>query len=143
VIYLDTSAFIKLYLEEEGSAQVHRLVTSQFDPLPVWHVLELEFHNALRFKVFLADMSAADAGRLLDLYQDRKRNGLYHTPSMDPIALHELALHMTLRTPQIGCRSLDILHVAAAHLLAAERFITADSRQAGLAQAEGIAVESV
>ncbi len=49
MIYLDTSAFIKLYLHEEGSEEVHGVVVAQTYPLPVWHFLEIEFVNALRF----------------------------------------------------------------------------------------------
>ncbi len=56
MIYLDTSAFVKLYLSEDGSAQVHGTVVAQSEPLPVWHLMELEFYNALRFKVFLSEM---------------------------------------------------------------------------------------
>jgi predicted nucleic acid-binding protein len=140
VIYLDTSAFIKLYLRERGSVEVHGLVVAQQDPLPVWHLVELEFINALRFKVFLGDMTTEDVDRLIDLYRDRRRNGLYHAPHLDPIALHELSVHMTGRTPVTGCRALDILHVAAARLSGAEHFVTADKRQAALAETEGSAV---
>lgn len=143
MIYLDTSAFIKLYLHEEGSVEVHRLVTTQHDPLPVWHVLELEFYNALRLKIFLVEMSVEEADRLIANYLDRKRNGQYHTPYLDPVMLHEMALQMTVRTPVIGCRSLDILHVAAARLIETERFVTADRRQATLAQCEGLPVDIV
>jgi len=124
LIYLDTSAFIKLYLLEEGSAEVQRLVTGQHDPLTVWKLMELEFHNALRFKVFLAEMSG----------------GLYHVPYLDPVTLHESALQLSLRTPALACRSPDILHVAAARLMGAQRFITADRRQAALAEGEGLPV---
>ena len=143
MIYLDTSAFIKLYLHEEGSVEVNRLVISQNDPLPVWHLLELEFYNALRFKVFLSEMSAREADRLISNYLDRKRNAHYHAPYLDPITHHEMALQMTLRTPATGCRSLDILHVAAARLIEAERFITADRRQAALAKSEGLFIDIV
>jgi predicted nucleic acid-binding protein len=143
VIYLDTSAFIKLYLHEEGSAEVHSLVVAQPEPLPVWHFLELEFLNALRFKVFLAEMSPDDVERLISLYLDRKRSGQYFAPHLDPIALHELCLQMTVRTPILGCRALDILHVAAARLCDATVFITADKRQADLAEVEGRAVKLI
>ena len=143
MIYLDTSAFIKLYLHEEGSAEVHRLVTAQHDPLPSWHLLELELYNALRFKVFLSDMTAKDADRLISDYLDRKRKGQYHTPDLDPVSLHEMALRMTTRTAVTGCRSLDILHVAAARMIQAEQFITADKRQAALAKSEHLTVEVV
>ena len=137
MIYLDTSAFVKLYLREEGSAEVHGLVVGQQEPLPVWHFLELEFQNALRFKVFLSEMSSDEVDRIISLYLDRKRGGQYFAPSLDPIALHELSLQMTTRTQTIGCRALDILHVAAARLCNATLFVTADKRQAALCEAEG------
>ena len=143
MIYLDTSAFIKLYLREDGSAEVHGLVVAQHEPLPVWHFLELEFYNALRFKVFLAEMGPDSVERAISLYLDRKRNGQYFAPHLDPIALHELSLQMTVRTSTIGCRALDILHVAAARLCDAAMFVTADRRQAALAEVEGRVVTLV
>jgi predicted nucleic acid-binding protein len=136
MIYLDTSAFIKLYLQEEGSTEVHGLVVAQHHPLPIWQLVELEFLNALKFKVFLAEMSRDEVDRVISLYRDRKRNGQYFVPHLDPIVMHELSVHMTERTPAIGCRALDILHVAAARLCEASLFITADKRQATLAEAE-------
>ena len=143
MIYLDTSAFLKLYLHEDGSAEVHGLVVAQAEPLPVWHFLELEFLNALRFKVFLAEMSPDDVERVTSLYLDRKRSGQYFAPHLDPIALHELSLQMTVRTPIIGCRAIDILHVAAARLCDATVFVTADKRQAALAEVEGRVVKLI
>ena len=143
MIYLDTSAFIKLYLHEDGSAEVHGLVVAQQEPLPVWHFMELEFFNALRFKIFLAEMGPDDVERLVSLYLDRKRSGQYFAPHLDPIALHELSLQMTVRTPVTGCRALDILHVAAARLSDATVFVTADKRQAALAEIEGRVVKLI
>jgi predicted nucleic acid-binding protein len=143
MIYLDTSAFIKLYLLEDGSAEVHSLVVAQQEPLPVWHLMELELVNALRFKVFLAEMKPADVERIISLYHERKRNGQYFVPFIDPIALHELSLEMTEETPTLGCRALDILHVAAARLCDATLFITADTRQAALVKAGGREVRLV
>ena len=143
MIYLDTSAFIKLYLREDGSAEVHGVVVAQQEPLPVWHFMELEFHNALRFKVFLDEMRIDEVEHIISLYLDRKRSGQYFAPHLDPIALHELSLQMTARTPSLGCRALDILHVAAARLCDARVFVTADKRQAALAEIEGRAVTLV
>lgn len=105
--------------------------------------MELELHNALRFKVFLAEMKAEDTERLIANYLERKRTGLYHTPHLDPVMLHETALQLTQRTQVLGCRSLDILHVAAARLMGAQRFLTADRRQAALAEGEGLPVDRV
>jgi predicted nucleic acid-binding protein len=143
MIYLDTSAFIKLYLQEDGTAEVHRLVVGQQEPLPVWSLMELEFLNALRFKQFLAEMKPDQVERVISLYLERKRGGQYFVPLLDPVALHEVCLRLTLKTPTTGCRSPDILHVAAAGLCNATLFVTADKRQAALAEAAGRVVELV
>ncbi len=89
-------------------------MVSQREPLPVWSVLELELYNALRFKVFIDELTEQEVDGLLSTYRTRKRAGQYHVPFLDPVALHERAIELTLRTPTTGCRSLDILHVAAA-----------------------------
>lgn len=44
-------------------------------------------------------------------------------------------------TIKLGVRTLDILHVAAARVLGAERFLTFDLRQKALANAVGMTVE--
>jgi predicted nucleic acid-binding protein len=125
MLYLDTSAFIKRYLGENGSEEVHRLVASQPDPLPLWYLTEEEFTNTVRFKVFLAKMKSAAAGQIISLF------------------LQELSLRMTTRTPRLGCRALDILHVAAARLCEVDLFVMADERQSKRAETEGLAVRLV
>ena len=122
---------------------MHEAVVSQREPLPVWSVLELELYNALRFKVFIDELTEQEVDGLLSTYRTRKRAGQYHVPLLDPVALHERAIELTLRTPTTGCRSLDILHVAAADLLAAELFVTGDRRQATLGEGEGLPVRLV
>ena len=82
-------------------------------------------------------MNRRAVDQVISLYRDRKRSGQYFAPFLDPIGLHELSIEMTERTPGIGCRALDVLHVAAARLCDASLFITADKRQAALAKAEG------
>ena len=143
MIYLDTSAFIKLYLKEDGSEAVHEAVVAQREPLPIWSLLELELYNAFRFKVFIGELTEQDADGVISVYLTRKRAGQYHVPYLDPVALHESAIELTRRTPTTGCRSLDLLHVAAAGLLQAELFVTGDRRQAVLGKGEGLRVKLV
>lgn len=50
---------------------------------------------------------------------------------------------LTARTPAIGCRSLDVMHVAAAGLLGVDLFVTGDGRQASLGGGEGLQVRLV
>ena len=61
MIYLDTSAFLKLYILEGGSLEVQALVTAQDSPLPVWDLLEAEFANALRLKAIWREVTPAQA----------------------------------------------------------------------------------
>lgn len=140
MIYLDTSAFIKLYFREDGSEQVNQLITSQDDPLPVWELQEAELTNAFRLKVFWQELSLADAGKLLDLFNDRKQKGQYYVPELDRVAVMESFRKLSAHTPELGCRTLDILHVACALQLQPTRFASFDQRQRALAQRAGLEV---
>ena len=61
MLYLDTSALLKLYLHEQASEWVQEQVEAQSDPLPIWELQEAELTNALRLKVFWRDITAAQA----------------------------------------------------------------------------------
>lgn len=140
MIYLDTSAFVKLYIRESGSEEIQALVTAQHDPLPVSELQEMELTNALNLKVFWGDISAADADRLLLLFSQRRDRGLYHFPDLDRPAIMSNFRRLSHLTRSTGCRSLDILHVATALQLAPDLFVTFDERQATLAVQAGLNV---
>ena len=63
MLYLDTSAFLKLYLKEHGSEAVQQLVAGQRHPLPVWEIQQMELINAMRVKVFWKEISLEEAER--------------------------------------------------------------------------------
>lgn len=140
MIYLDTSAFIKLYIREDGSEQVNELVTGQDDPLPVWDLLEAELTNALRLKVFWKELRSEDSDRLIDLFHQRKQKGHYHVPELDRIAMMETFARLAKETPKLGCRTFDILHVACALQFSPTQFASFDQRQRSLAKHAGLAV---
>ena len=50
MIYLDTSAFLKLYIRESNSQVVQAHVISQDVPLPVWELHQAGILNALQLK---------------------------------------------------------------------------------------------
>jgi hypothetical protein len=137
-IYLDTSALIKLYIIEDGSASVDKIISENAAPLPVWDLHVIEFHNALKLKVFRSELNEKEAFHLSALFKERKKAGIYYSPELDRKDHTELCLTYTDFSAEIGCRSLDIMHVAAASLFRADRFITFDTRQAGLAKKAGI-----
>lgn len=114
MIYLDTSAFLKLYIRESDSALVQDLVTRQKQPLPVWEYQQVEMTNALHLKVFWKEITADDATRLLDLFDKRMRRGQYYCPQIDRAELMLTFRRLAKWTPETGCRTMDILHVACA-----------------------------
>lgn len=142
VIYLDTSAFIKLYIKEGGSEEVNSLVTSQDNPLPLWDILEAELINALRLKVFLGDLDAEQSDYLLAKFRARKLKGQYYRPHLNPQDLMACFIDLTHKTITLGCRTLDIFHVAAALVIGADLFVSFDARQIQLAKQSGLTVHS-
>lgn len=137
MVYLDTSALLKLYVREPGSEAVQRLIESQEDPLPIWEIQEMEFLNALRLKVFWKEIEASEANRQVELFETRKRRGLYHTPEVGRSELMAAFRELSAQTPELGCRTMDILHVAFAMQMQPEVFVSFDKRQRTLALERG------
>ena len=52
MIYMDTSALVKLYIKEPGSEQVSEWLKVRNEPIPLTGLIELEFKNALKLKQF-------------------------------------------------------------------------------------------
>lgn len=140
MIYLDTSALLKLYIRETASEYVQGQVTSQDDPLPIWELQQAELINALRLKVFWGDLDNQQADRLIVLFDERMKRGQYCFPEIDRDRLMTTFRTLSSETPRTGCRTMDILHVACAVQLAPERFISFDERQKALASSAGLNV---
>lgn len=117
---------------------VSDLVSSQGDPLPVWEIQEMELSNALRLKVFWGDISEGEADNQLSLFESRKERGQYYFPEIDRAALHGAFKKLCALTPRLGCRTLDVLHVACALQLRPDLFVTFDLRQNALAREAGL-----
>lgn len=138
MLYLDTSALLKLHCLEEGSRETQAALEAQDDPIPVWEIQEMELRNAFRLKVFWNEWTTEQAERQEALFLDRRRRGLYYTPDIQRSELFTTFLELTLQTPTLGCRTLDILHVAAAKQQEISLFLTFDQRQRKLALASGL-----
>lgn len=135
--YLDTGCFVKLYYPEPDSPKVIALI--QGKPLCHTPLHELEFVNALQLKIFsgtaaIAQVSAARALVGVDL-----KAGVLVSPGTEWKDIFAEAVKLAEQHSRvIGCRSLDILHCAAAKVLSASEFITTDARQKKLAAAMGL-----
>jgi predicted nucleic acid-binding protein len=140
VIYLDTSALIKLYIREAGSEDVQAWVASQDDPLPVWELQEMELMNALYLKVFWKEIALQDAEKQIELFRERQRQGFYVCPDFERLSWIDEFRRICRETAGIGSRTLDIQHVACALLLKPNSFISYDERQRNLAAKLGLNV---
>lgn len=138
MIYLDTSAFLKLYVREEGSESVQSALESQDQPLPVPEVLEWEFLNALRLKVFWGELDGPTVDHLIALFDDRLLRGQYVVPEINRDRLTADVRELTVNTQTIGARTLDIVHVALAQQLQVSAFLTFDDRQRAVAESAGV-----
>ena len=137
--YADTSFLFSLYATDANSARADVWRQANPAPLPFTAFHRLELRNALSLALFQQrltqqEMQAAwqevendcAAGLLI------ARGGLWHH------VLVEAQTYALNHTPTIGCRTLDILHVAAAKLIGTTEFCTFDTRQATLAGQIGL-----
>ena len=118
--YLDTGCFVKLYYPEPDSARVIALI--QGKPLCHTPLHELEFMNALQLKVFLKSATAAQVTAARALVEMDLKAGVLVQPGDEWQDIFAAAIKLAEQhTGTIGCRSLDILHCAAAKVLALQR----------------------
>ncbi len=135
--YLDTGCFVKLYYPEADSAEVIALI--QGKPVCYTPLHELEFVNALQLKVFQKNATPQQVVAARELVEADLKAGVLVSAGGDwPNLFREAVKLAEQHTGAIGCRSLDILHCAAAKFLTAAEFISTDTRQKKLATAMGL-----
>jgi uncharacterized protein len=142
VIYLDTGCLLKLYYPEPESSRVAALVSGEVIPFVALH--ELELSNALALKLYRKEATASQVRATTALVEEDLRASVLHRPVVRWEDLwREAATLARTHTRSVGCRSLDILHCAAAQSLAATSFVTTDTRQRRLASKLGLRCPAV
>lgn len=138
-VYYDTGVLVALYVEETFSSSVNAFVEKCGEPIAVNLFLRLEFENAVRLKVFRRDIKAERARRVLqDLDDDLDCGRLYLHPLDWNEAFGKARVISSRSTAQVGCRTLDVLHVAIALQWGCGLFVSADVRQLDAAAREGL-----
>jgi predicted nucleic acid-binding protein len=153
-LYVDANVLVRLYLQLPG----HRGILDQISarnaraawPLPVTDLLRFEVTNAIHRMVFESRsggqwrVSAESAALGLAEFSQHEEEGVFLKRS--PLTLAELEpefISMATRyTPKLGFRTYDMLHVASAVVLRAERFISLDAKANQLARLVGLATIS-
>ena len=146
-VYPDTSFLFSLYLPRPSSTAAAGAFAALDGALPVTTLLLYEFENAARFAAWMntrdkhKGFPAQVAQTALSRLDSDLDNGVLEIVPCDFAAVIDLARKLSnARTWRGGHRSFDLLHVAASRCLKAKRFLSFDSAQRQLAEAEGLKV---
>ena len=143
MLYVDTSVLVKLYIKEEYSLEVSHWIRRNNEAIPLTRFHELEFTNAIYLKQFRTEMTNEQALLVLSKFDEHQRRGVYYRPQINWTGAINFALDLSQNhTKTTGSRSLDILHVASALAIKANRFLTLDKRQSALAGLAGLTIDN-
>ncbi len=145
--YPDTSFLCALYRLQANSQEAAAYFAALPGPLEVTTLLLYEFKQGVRFQIrlhrhdrFKGYSQAEGTKMLLDLKSDLISGEVLTVPAPWQ-QIHIAAERLSeLHTVAGGHRSMDILHVATAIELGFRKFLTFDSNQKKLAEAEGLVV---
>ena len=141
----DTSFLFSIYREQAFSREADAVFAATHKPLPVSTLLLFEFRQSVRLQIFLQSKDRTKGftkpegeAMLRDLRADLA-SGVIAVVPVDWTEVHSLAEILSAKhTEADGHRFADLLHVATALHLGAERFLTFDTNQRKIAHAEGM-----
>jgi predicted nucleic acid-binding protein len=138
-VYVDPSALLKLYLKEPESRAMTAWRAKVRDPLLVTHHGRVELINGIGLAAHRGLITEAIHEAALAALDDDFSQGRYAQADILWRATLKKAGELSReRTASLGCRSLDVLHVASALELELRKFLTFDLRQQQLARAVGL-----
>jgi predicted nucleic acid-binding protein len=141
--YFDTGVLVKLYCIETNTPEAVKLAGQFIPPIAFTHWQEIEIRNALRLKLFRKEVTAVELKKGLSNLDTDIASGLLQKVSYDIASVFRKANELSeSHSASLGCRTLDILHVAAAVVIGAKIFVTFDARQAALATKAGLKVKA-
>lgn len=139
-VYADTSFLVSLYIQDANSGKA-ATDAPKLLPVCLTPLLEHELRNAIRLGVFRRQITTTQREKALHDLENDKAAGVLHTVPLDwPKALKQAEALGRRHTEGLGARGMDILHVASALALKADRFVTFDERQRELARLAGLEV---
>lgn len=133
-VYLDTSVLVKLYISEEGSEQILSFVKQYNHSILFNQFQKTELKNAFALKLFRKEISPEQFSSLSNKLDNDIEIGRFKLHKVEWHIAWELAQKLSQKYSQsVGCRTMDILHVAIAHQWKVKTFLSNDDRQNQLA----------
>ena len=141
MVYLDTSVIVKLYIKEDYSRDTSNWLKENNEAIPLTSFHELEFVNAIHLKQFRTEITLDETHLIISRFEEHEKKGIYYRPPLDWSAVFIHAIDLSKKhSANLGSRALDILHVASALSIHADRFLTLDDRQSRLAAHAGLKI---
>ncbi len=138
---MDSGLFVKSYIEEPNSHEAESLLRDLGTPFPFSHLHVIEIPNAIRLKRFRGEITRAQETAALRAFAADVDAGRYVRPAYDVGVVFIRAEQLSARfSGDIGTRSLDLLHVAAALEAGCTFFASYDERQRRAAALAGLKV---
>lgn len=138
MLYVDTSALVKRYLQEPGSDAFDACFLMHA-PLRISRLTIIEMRCALARRRRAKQVSRKLEGQVQEAFRLDMQDGALVVASFTDDDL-TLAYHLMDEVGSIPLRTLDALHLAVARHVGADGFATADKNQAEAAKALGIPV---
>ncbi|NLT71373.1 MAG: type II toxin-antitoxin system VapC family toxin [Verrucomicrobiaceae bacterium] len=139
--YIDTALFVKSFVRENDSTRTVRLLEEIGEPFAYSHLHELEIPNAIRLKRFRGEITLAQETAAIRAFCDDVETGRFERIHYDLDTVFARAEQLSAKySAEIGCRSLDLWHVAAATVAEFTSFVSYDVRQRKAAELSGLQV---
>ena len=141
LLYLDTSALVKIYLDERGSERMSVLASPDAGHrLAICSITQVEFHAAIWRHRRMGDLSEVAVRQAAESFDVQFRSAFLRYPVDDQTL--DLASDMVA---QHGLRAYDAVQLAACLVLETRSdesptFVCSDRRLLDAAEAEGLAV---
>jgi len=128
--YIDTALFVKGYVLEEDSAKTISLLEDIGEPFAYSHLHEIEIPNAIRLKRFRGEITRAQETSAIRIFKADVDASRFERLDYDMGSVFIRAERLSARfSGELGTRSLDLWHVAAAMEAGCSAFASYDARQ--------------
>lgn len=136
--YVDSSALVSVYVTERFS-RTARATVRRASQIPYTPLHQLEVPNAFEMLVGRGAITRDECHAILkQLQEDVDAQRLMTVaPDLDEVFARATEFSR-LDTAKTLARSLDLLHVGAAHVTSCTRFVSGDDRQLAVAKASGL-----
>ena len=134
ITYLDTSFLVSLYSLDANSPAAARVMQTSAGERFLTTFGELELANALELRVFRKEASAAQARSSWKDFEKDLRDGVFQIRPLADQVFERARQLVRATTARLGTRTADLLHVAAALELKADRLFSFDEPQRKLAR---------